>query len=222
MIVQQSHRSQGRRQSGRELETLQQDRLQKYTLLIINELAIDQFPLLRVNTITDSQVQCAAARLQGDRNSDEGTHNSCKRTLISRLCSVLRSHPKMPDKGLHPQAFGAGQAPDTQTSSGGAWFSVSQPLGSGGQPAALGWARVCHPWCCPALPRGRTRQSLSIGSLCMKHQPAEHSQAGCRYFSLPQATTLPPDMGSVLLRARAGSSLRAAPAGRTQRMLRVP
>lgn len=88
MIVRQSHRSQGRRQSGRELETLQQDRLQKYTLLIINELAIDQFSLLRVNTITDSQVQ-------GDRNSDEGTHNSCKRTLISRLCSVLRSHPKM-------------------------------------------------------------------------------------------------------------------------------
>lgn len=39
--------------------------LRKCTLLIINELAIDQFSLLKVNTITDSQVRCTAARLQG-------------------------------------------------------------------------------------------------------------------------------------------------------------
>lgn len=174
MIVRQSHRSQGRRQSGRELETLQQDRLQKYTLLIINELAIDQFSLLRVNTITDSQVQ-------GDRNSDEGTHNSCKRTLISRLCSVLRSHPKMGQlpsdarQGPSPTSLWGRSGPRHPNQQWGGMVLSVQPLGSGGQPVALGWAHVCHPWCCPALPRGRTGQSLSTGV-------PVHEAPACRTF----------------------------------------
>lgn len=62
------------------------DTLQKYTLLIINEPAIDQLSLLKVNTITDSQVQCAAAHLEGDRNSDEEIHASlAEGVLISCL-----------------------------------------------------------------------------------------------------------------------------------------
>jgi hypothetical protein len=66
-------------------------RLQKYTLLIINEPAIDQLSLLKVNTITDSQVQCAAAHLKGDRNSDEGSTPHLQEDMLISCLSLAPS-----------------------------------------------------------------------------------------------------------------------------------
>lgn len=192
-------------------------RLQKYTLLIINEPAIDQLSLLKVNTITDSQVQCAAAHLKGDRNSDEGIHASLA-GRHAHFLPVLSPIPKqlMPDKDLYPQAFRAGQPEHNSIKSVALMSAASLSL-----EASQVWVPYVQSTALLRHCLGGKDQAVTLSMGVPVHEaPAwktfSMSQLQSRHFSLPQVMICHLAVGSVLLRAIAGSSLWAASAGRTQ------